>query len=422
MNAPSLPDIFTVLTDERATVGGIVQAALGVFPTVTILGRPVEGLLLLQNLVDQALTVHVTVHLPEQDLHGARLHLSTPRPRLTVVLPPAEVGLLHLPVTPQPDSPTSDGYRFGVEIDVLPPARYESLRPLYGGEKPSLLAISPFRAEVLRGIGFTARTDARGHLSVPFGVLTTSASPLQDAPEPRYEPLWTIRDFKQELARTKEIAGEALTYIRNLSPEQLFPVLLVHTRQAFGHAGMPLHLGEAMAITRVLVHVMTSYTEQQTRILAHMRWFQQLCWLMAHQPDATKTPDRLVQALYPNAVHDAALAGFRLVAARIQVNFGGGAEQHDYVQQLIAGLTGRLPLGLEHVYVPLVMAGTALLTTIQGSGENPWTSLELLEEARDGRIRLADTGFNEVFDLLNQLIAQAEADLYAQRLPPASSG
>jgi hypothetical protein len=419
MNAPALPDIFAALTDERATVAGIVQAALGVFPAVTTLGRPVEGLLLLQNLIDQPLTVHIAVHLPEQDIYGAHLSLTTPRPRLTVLLPPAEVGLLHLPVTPQPPSDASDGYHIGIGIDVIPPEHYQPLRPLYGGEKPSLLAISPFRAEVLREVGFSARTDARGHLAVPFGVLPAVVSAYEQDPEPRYEPLWTVRDLKQELARTKEIAGEALTYARGLTAAQLFPILLSHTRQAYSTAGMPLHIGEAMAIARALTYTMIGYTSEPNPTLARMRWFQRLCWLLVHTPDATRTPDQLVQGLYPNIVHDAVLIGFRLVAERIRVNFGNPAEQSDYVEKLIAGLAGHLPLGLEHIYVPLVLLGTALAAEVRAPQENPWNSLELLEEARDGRIRLADAGFSEVFDLLNQLIRQAEQALYQQRLPPA---
>ena len=419
MNLPALPDIFAALTDERATLAGIVQAALGVFPAVTTLSRPVEGLLLLQNLIDQPLTVQITAHLPGQDTYGNHLSLFTPRPRLSVLLPPAEVGLLHVPVTPQPPGTASNGYYIGVQVDVTPPAKYEMLRPLYGGEKPSLLAISPFRAEVLREVGFSARTDARGHLVVPFGVLPTAVTGFGDELMPRYEPLWTVRDLKQELARTKEIAGEALAYARDLTAAQLFPVLLSHTRQAFGNAGMPLHLGEAIAMARALAHAMTGPEEEQSATLAHRRWFQRLCWLLAHQPDATKTLDQLVQATYPNILYDATLSSFRLVAARIHVNFGSQAEQHDYFEQMMAGLAGHLSLGLEHVYVPLVMAGTALMAEIRAPQENPWTSLEMLEEARDGRIRLADASFHEVFDLLNQLIRQAEESLYQLRLPPA---
>lgn len=420
MTRPVVPDVFAALTEERTTIAGVVQAALGVFPPMTTLGRPVEGLLLLQSLIDQPLSIQISTHLPGFDPGGRPLTIYTPRRRLTIMLPAAEVGLLHLPVTPQPPSESSQGYCIGVEVRLKPPDRYEYVRPVHGGETPSLLALSPFRAEVLRGVGFTARTNRRGYLTVPFGVLLGVVTAPDGEPMPRYEPLWTVRDLQQEIARTKEIAGEALAYARRLTVDDLYPILISHTRQAFSHVGLPLHLGEAMTMARLLTYVMTGGLDQEAGVtLPQARWFQRLCWLLAHHPTATQTPDQLVQSLYPNVVHDAALLGFGMVARRVAVNFGSEAEQHEYVEKLLAGLAGHLPLGLEHVYVPLVMAGVALTAQVRAPDEDPWRSLELLEEARSGRVRLADASFNEVFDLLNELIRQVEGTLYERRLPPA---
>lgn len=419
MPRPVVPDIFAALTKERTTIAGVVQAALGVFPSMTTLGRPVEGLLLLQSLIDQPLSLQVIAHLPQFDPEGRPLNVYTPRPRLTIMLPAAEVGLLHLPVTPQPPSESQEGYSIGVEIRLTPPDNYSYVRPAYGGEAPSLLALSPFRAEVLRDVGFTARTDRLGHLSVSFSVLPGVFTRPGDEPMPRYEPLWTVRDLQQEIARTKEIAGEALAYVRRLTVDELYPVLISHTRQTFSHVGLPVHLGEAMAMARLLTYVMTGGLEEEAGItLPQARWFQRLCWLMAHHPTATQTPDQLVQSLYPNVVHDAALLGFQMVARRVSVNFGSEAEQQDYAEKLLAGLAGHLPVGLEHVYVPLVMAGVVLTDQVCAPDEDPWESLELLDEARSGRMRLADAGFNEVFDLLDELVRQVEGTLYERRLPP----
>jgi len=110
--------------------------------------------------------------------------------------------------------------------------------------------------------------------------------------------------------------------------------------------------------------------------------------------------------------------GFVMVAHSTGADFGDRAEQIAYAGRLIAALEGRAPLGLEHIYVPLVMAGVMVAPRVTVPGENPWHSLAQLEEARDGRIDLAGAAFGEVFDILNHLIESAQGALHALRILP----
>ncbi len=66
----SYPDILGQLAGERLTVDGVLQCALGIFPTTTALDRPVEVLLLLQNLTDRRLPLAITVETPRYDAAG----------------------------------------------------------------------------------------------------------------------------------------------------------------------------------------------------------------------------------------------------------------------------------------------------------------------------------------------------------------
>jgi hypothetical protein len=74
-------------------------------------------------------------------------------------------------------------------------------------------------------------------------------------------------------------------------------------------------------------------------------------------------------------------------------------------------------MGLEHVYVPLILAGTILSPRLTTVNENPWHSLASLKEARDGRNSLAGTVFQEVFDILNGVIAKTERFLWETKVP-----
>ena len=129
----------------------------------------------------------------------------------------------------------------------------------------------------------------------------------------------------------------------------------------FGDGGIPLHPGESNTITKQLIYVMEDGLElEQGFSVADSKWFERLCWLMAHDPDVIKNRDHLLNLLYTAVIDDAVMLGFSMVGQDTHADFGDIDEQHTYAARLIAALEGRRPLSLEHVYVPLVMAGTML--------------------------------------------------------------
>jgi hypothetical protein len=111
------------------------------------------------------------------------------------------------------------------------------------------------------------------------------------------------------------------------------------------------------------------------------------------------------------------LLGFAMVTFDTGADFGDRLEQQDYAARLVAALEGRAPLSLEHIYVPLVMAGVLVHARVPVPGENQWVSLEQVKEARDGRISLTDSAFAEVFTILTTLIERTERLLTETRVP-----
>ena len=84
------PDILGMLSDDRLTIGDVLQCALGVFPATTALEKPVEALLLLQNLTNQPLAIRLTVRTPSRDSAGNLVNFFTPKPRIAMSLDAAE--------------------------------------------------------------------------------------------------------------------------------------------------------------------------------------------------------------------------------------------------------------------------------------------------------------------------------------------
>lgn len=419
INHHDYPDMLGTLANDRVTIDHVLQCALGVFPKTTTLGQPVEALLLLQNLTDQPLEIRLTLHVPPRDAQGSLMNIFTPRPRLKFTLPPAETGLLHMPLTPQLPTQPNHQYPVAIDLDVSVPADYHPVRPLEGAPPPNLLTLSRFRVAALRDVAFAAEQDSAGRLQAVFDVLPGHIPPREDQPAPRYEALWTVRGQEQEEARARAVAAEALDYTRaNFIPSTIFIPLRDRTREVFGGGGLPLHPGESNYIAKQLVYVLDNGLElEQGFSLVESKWFERLCWLMAHNPDIVKNRDHLLSLLYTAIIDDAVMLGFSMVGHDTAADFGPYDEQRAYVARLIAALEGRCPLSMEHVYVPLVMAGVMLTARMAQPGENPWVSLDALKEARDGRISLAGNGFREVFALLNTLIQRSERHLHEMHIP-----
>lgn len=412
------PDILGQLSDQRLTIGDLVQCALGIFPAATALDRPVEALLLLQNMTNRPLSLRLTVKTPARDAAGQPVRLVTPRPRLALTLPPVECGLVHIPLTAQAPTRPGASYPVVIAVDATAPNRYQVVRPPAGGPPPSLLTLSPFRLTVLRDIAFSARQAAPQQLVVTLEVMPGRLPPVDENLQPRYEALWTLSDFRQEAQDVAESCDEAQKVARALSPLLLYVPLLEHTNAVYGEAGMPLHPAEALFITRVLMHVLQGEPDQEPGFSREeSAWFKRLCRLLATDPDSARDIDRLVSLLYPAAIYDAAMVGFAVVASLTNTDFGDRAEQEEYTARLVAALEGRAPIRLEHVYVPLVLAGVALHGRMILPGEKPWQSLIQLQHARDGRIDLAGASLDEVFDLLNILVDKALRLLTDLRIP-----
>ena len=412
------PDVLGTLADDRLNLDEVLQCAIGVFPNTTAVGQPVEVLLLLQNLTDQSLPVQVITRVPTKDGKGNLLNLFTRRPRYAFMLPAGEVGLLHLPITPQLPTPPGKNYPVRVQINVQKPDVFGRVRAVAGGERPSLLAISPFRLNVLREIAFGANTAAPNQIVTTFDVLPGQFPQREDEPLPRYEALWTVGDMDQEFARARAKAPEALRFVNNLMRATTYPVIEARARDAYGDAGMPLHPGETTFITKMMLYVMEDGLELEEGFsLTESHWFRRLCQLMVDDAEVTQNVDRLLNLLFSSIVHDATLLSFSMVKQNTGIEFGNTSELGEYAVRLMAALEGREALSLEHVYVPLVLGGVLINARLTIANENPWHSLDAIKEARDGRISLAGAGFREVFDILDNLVANAERLLRETGVP-----
>jgi hypothetical protein len=298
---------------------------------------------------------------------------------------------------------------------VQKPDKYTQIRPVVGGRPPSLMSISPFRIAVLRDIKFKAHEQ----LSITFNVQAGRLPPRSEPLQPRYEALWTQRDFEQELAKLQEVSGAATRFANTLTRTTVYNPLQTYTREIFAAAGMALLPGEITFITKLLTYVLEDGLElEQGFSLETGYWFQKLCALMIKTPDVIQNIEQTVKLLYTSAVQDAVLLGCRMLTQDMKLDFGGQQEQLGYANKVITALEGRQPISLDYVYVPFVMAGLLLTARVGLPGQNPWKAIASLKESRNERIKTAGETLHEVFEVVDELIQSTERNLRDMRIPP----
>ncbi len=321
-------------------------------------------------------------------------------------------------MTPQLPTPTGQHYPVSISVAVEKPAAFLQVRPTDGGSAPSMLALSPFRLAVLREINYAAYESEPGKLDVSFEVLPGRFPPEASPPQPRYESLWTLRDLQPGADPDEMTAAEALTVSLILTRDTVAAPLLRRTEALYAEAGIPLHPGEAIFITRMLTYVIEDGLDQEQGFSrAGSHWIERLGRLLGQEPGVAGNLDRLIRLLYTAIVQDAAMLAFKLIAYEItRADFGDVFEQTDYTTRLVSVLEGRAPASLEHVYVPLVLGGVLIQGRLFLPGEKPWRSLNQIRQARSGRVKLAGSGFKEVFTILDTLTERSERLLRERKI------
>jgi hypothetical protein len=413
---PDLPDVLGTITGGPRLNIEAVQCAFAVYPRSTAIGQPFEALVLLQSACDKPIQVNVLLQLPRKDAAGNRVSLITPKDSILVTLQPAEVGILHVPIVPHlPTQPSTDNL-VGVKFEVQAPKGYRLIRLLQGGRSATALNMSPFRLNILREVGFAAVMREPGFLISKFNVI---AGQVDAAPPPaiRYETVWTTTELPKEQASYATQADQTMKVANTLTRTRVMQPLIMATGERFARVGLPLHSGECVYIAKVLTYVMEDGLDLEEGFrLIEGRWFHRLTSIINDQTIMNDS-DKLVAYLYPAVMHDAIRLGLRMIERASKQTFGSAAEHVAYADQVVSALEGHTAIDLEHVYLPLVLAGLMLNAQVKGSREDLWISLGQLNEAWQSRVDQLASQSQLMLDLFNRFTTDAEQFLIRSRIP-----
>jgi hypothetical protein len=284
-----------------------------------------------------------------------------------------------------------------------------------------VLAVSPFKLQVLRDVEFISHTYAQSpeNVRVHFNI---APKKLPNAPtdlKPSYETLWTMEQLSEERQLAQAKIDDARLVASGMTRAQLFVPMLHAVDEAYASHGLPLHPGEAKAIAKMITYTLDdgAALEQVTK-LEDTRWFQTLCQVLAFDPSVAEwdAGDIAGRYLFEAAMYDAVLLAFGLIRPRVRVNLGDKTERVNYANRLIGWLAGQSEPDLSYIYLPLVLGGVAVNSVVVTRDEDPWQTLDEVREAYRGRMRLVSGTALEIFDMLDKLVVRAEDDLRRARI------
>lgn len=418
---PLFPDVLGAIAGSARIHMNALQMAVGVFPRQVYLNQPVEVIVILQNMVDQPLDVKIALQLPTKDGAGKPVTLDTPKRSLSLSLRPAETGVLRVPIVAVPPTQPTENLPLQLTVRQRVQRPGKPIRPPAGGAPPSVLAVSPFKLQVLRDVDFTdfSYGQSPDTLRLSFDIAPKKLPHAPHDLKPTYETLWTTEQLKEERQLARARIDDARLVASGMTRLHLYTPIFHAVDELYAARGLPLHPGEAKAIAKMITYTLDDGAAlEQVTSLEDTRWFQTLCQVLAFDPSVAEweAGEIAVRYLFEAAFYDAVLLAFGLIRPRVRVNLGDKTERMNYANRVIAWLAGQLEPDLTYIYLPLVLGGVAINSVVVGRDEDAWQTLDEIREAYRGRMRLVSGATLEVFDMLDKLLARAEDDLRRARI------
>jgi hypothetical protein len=436
------PDVLGYITNGARHVSDVVQVALATRPRVVRAGRPFEVVMVVQNTVDVAVEVTVTLNLPETDTEHKKGRFVTSTERLVIDMQPGEVGLIKLPVSTLPDTAVSNEYSAAMDIKVKtgekPKAR---LRRPDGGGPVKLEVLKPDAAQLieeLQKLAFSTAKKGGGWLrggdviETQFGVMAGKVGQIADL-KPGWVSLWTMDDLDDDsmlVQRYKEMLR--LRVLPELRRDNLLGPMQALTKKRFAEAGYPLLDAEVPFIAKLLTIVLeyahaaeaghAIYAAGKYNLdmwiaekpvdlgmevkMVLPRWTATMLRAIARDERVGSVPVKAVlHFAYYDLVFDACEYAFSLIETATGEDLGTPEEVAQFSDSVVAKLKDG-GIDFTHTYMPLLMGGVLVGDQVLVKGERISDMFQALRDAFDQRQNEWDDDNEPVFQMTRQVIDQ----------------
>ena len=381
------PDIISEYVDasERYETDGVQ-----IFPYLEPTEIPVGGItnlvLFLQSAVDVPVELTLKPDLPQTGRFRGSPMLAVAEPELSVALEPAQVGILFVPMTTTPQAKEGQ-HQMHLNVSVSAEAQEPPTRirpPETAGRFRSELIDDVVGLDLARILGVGYKAAPTDKISLPLTVRGKVEATEQGSNlETRFQAVWSREDVNRQAETLQEVSQRRANIADELQIEPLFVGLLVEGQKRFADAGLPLRVGEAVALGKILTYTVQHFlanSDMQDGLLAPM-------WELANEYDLpTGDPLWVMRNVgFHHLLRLSVALSFGIVRQALG-NHPWNVEERRAVISLVAdSVEARQTLQSEFLYIPLLMAAVPISRQVVMDGEDSEHSLRLLKKAKAAR-------------------------------------
>jgi hypothetical protein len=384
------PDIISeyLVATERYESDG-VQILPYLEPAEIAMGGDANLALFLQSALDVPVQLTVAPVLPQASRFRGSPMLAVGEPEWKVALEPAQVGVLFVPLTTTPQA--KEG-KHQIQLNVSVKAQGHPTRvraQQTEGRFRSDLIDDLVGLGLVRVVGVRYKATSTRKISVPIRI-KGQVEAADEAPDlaTKFEVLWNREDVNRQGEALQEVSQRRAVIVDQLQTEPLFVGLFVEGQKRFADAALPLHVGEAVALGKILTYTVRHFlanSDMQDGLLVPM-------WELARKYELpTNDPLWVLRNVgFQHLLRLSVALSFGLVR-QASGHHPWTVEERRGVISLIADTVETAQrLSPEFVYIPLLMAATYISRQITLDGEDLQNSLQLLQKAKAARADVFD--------------------------------
>ncbi len=384
---PSYPDILSEYIDAstRSEIDGL-QYVAQVSPPRFDPGTLSTLKLYLQNTLDVTLKVEITPKLPQLGRLRARPVLKMSAPRYLIELNPVEVGILSIPITTDAIAPGSHI----LELDFKIQHAKEALKvrtPKAQDPLKSLPIDSPIGLNLVSVVGTSYTTQQGKKCKVSVHILDNPANePTDQNLEEDYTKLWDRDSGHLQQQAQKLINETRASIIEDLNVESLFIALYAENQQRFADAGLPLRIGEAIAIAKLLTytsHIFLNNPDLQDGLLCPI--WERAIYNNYPTSDIRQT---IRDVGYKHILKLALTMSFGMIAQKAGKQLWSKEERDGVRDYIVDALEDGAPIEEDFLYLPLMLGAVLILKQVRLPNEDVPNTIALVKQAQFARENL----------------------------------
>ena len=204
----------------------------------------------------------------------------------------------------------------------------------------------------------------------------------------------------------QEINSREVKFRKELTIEALYAMLYAECTTRFADAGLPLRVGEAIVLAKILTYssqYFLSSPDRRNGLLVPI-WERAL----ESELDTTDLIEVIRTAGYFHLLRLASAISFGVVAKAVGRQHWPVIERQVVVNHIADCIEVNQELDVDFHYLPLLMAGAHISNNLKLNGENPRQTLELLKVAYEARPGLfGESDMEQANKIFNQIMKKA---------------